>query len=259
MGKEVIETKILELQALIQKEENNEVKKQLTKMLKQQLDLQKYIISFSKIGIVADLFIGNKNANWEYIKRAYEKFEKRGVNVVFIVGNLLNGYSKNLTEEEKREIYLKQREELQTKYPQDFKNYMVLGASDFYYKEMGINIKTELMSLRSDFIPTNFKTTYVRWEKRNLKFGSKLVKNENEEALEKVDLSLYAGANYFKYLAEYQMIKLPTCSDNHLNNRDTKEYRSGFIILENKEKGIIANRYGFTEKGVEQILKRVIK
>lgn len=253
------EEQIIKLQTIIPNIENYEIKKQLKRKLKQLLDFQKYVILYPQVGVLADLSIGNKNANWEYIKRAYEEFEKRGVEEVFIIGNLLNRNSKNLPEEEQREIYLQEIEELKTNYPQAFKNYFVLGASDLSYKEIGINLKTELMNLRKDFIPTNYGTAFAKWKSRNLKWSYKMDKKEEQTGLEKVDLNLYAGASYFKYLAEYHMIKIPTCSDIHLNNRNDKEYRSGFLILESKEKGIIAHRYGFNKQGVEQILKRVVK
>lgn len=237
-----------------------EEQKSILEMIRKELIC--YQFQDKKIGVIADTHIGRGNQNWNYIKRIYESFAKAGIENVFHMGDLVEGYPKQYKnqQEKGKTICEEQIESVINNYPKGFNNYVIVGNHEKTFSEYDVDLE-KLTSARKDIIFLNQENgiNCVDYNKRLIILKHKITRESVFPFLQDIYLTIGGHSHYYDYNPEYRTLKVPICSDNHPMGRIDGKYQPGFVILENKEKGIIAHRYGFNENGVKHILKRVIK
>lgn len=229
--------------------------------------IQKELIGYQfqdkKIGVIADTHIGSVNHNWEYIKRTYERFSKEGIKNIFHMGDLVEGYPRQYKEQKEKgkTICEEQMEDIINNYPKGFNNFVIIGNHEKTFSEYDVDFQQELNNIRKDilYLSQESEINCVDWNNRKINLKHKITKEPIPPFLQDVYLTIGGHSHYYDYNPKFHILKVPTCSNNHSIGRMSSKYEPGFIILENREKGIIVHRYGFDEKVTKHILKRVIK
>ncbi len=237
-----------------------EEQKSILEMIRKELIC--YQFQDKKIGVIADTHIESVNQNWDYIKRTYERFAKEGIENVFHLGDLVEGYPRQYKnqKEKGKAICEEQIESVINNYPKGFNNYVIVGNHEKTFLDYDVGLE-KLTSVRKDitFFSQEKEINCVDYNNRIIILKHKITKEPIPPYLSDAYLTIGGHSHNYDYNSEYRTLKVPTCSDNYPTGRKENKYQPGFIILENKEKGIIVHRYGFDEKGAKHILKRVIK
>lgn len=238
---------------------NKQQKEIFLRILKEQLF--QYKLTDKKVGCLADVHIWNKNSYFEYVKMACEEFGKQGIESIFLLGDILDGYGENFNIEKKTQRYLceKQLEYLQKEYPKNFKNYYVFGNHEEQFKWLGINLECKLSTMRDDIFPLGIGFGYVEWDNKKIALGHKTTINKNPIFLKDCDYYIYGHSHFYDYNQKYNTLKVPTCSNVYPNNQKDKKYQPGFIILETKKEKLISHRYIFDGYKPVHAFKRVLK
>lgn len=212
-----------------------------------------------KIGVLADTHIGHKNQSLEYIKRAYEAFDRSGITNILHVGDLLDGYPNHIPDNQKQNYCRKELEILKEEYPTGFTNYVIFGNHEELFELVGIDLYQELLRYRDDFIPLGTGYGYVTWKNKKIALKHKTRINQNPVVLRDCDVYLEGHSHFYDCKIEYNLLKVPTCSDVHPNGIVKGKHAPGFLILERKEEKIVSHRYIFEDNKAQHAFKRVLK
>lgn len=113
--------------------------------------------------IISDTHIGNIDSSMDLIKIVYEYASKKGINIIFNCGDIIEGTYSN-DKKNLKDIY-SQVETLVKKHPYDknINNFCLLGNHDFhsfYYD--GLDISKRINSFRYDIIPIGYGKSMVK-------------------------------------------------------------------------------------------------
>ena len=222
-------------------------------------ELFKIKLKDEKLGVIADTHIGHENQNLEYIKRAYDSFARRGITNVLHVGDLLEGYSNYLYENQKQNRCRKELEILKQEYPKGFTNYISFGNHEEQFELVGIDLYNALPKYRKDFVPLGTGYGYVLWRKKRIALKHKTRIYKKPIYLYNCDLYLEGHSHFYNCQSKHNLLKVPTCSNVHPNQREKEKYEPGFLILERKEEEIVSSRYIFENNIPKLILKKTLE
>lgn len=222
-------------------------------------ELFKIKLEGTKLGVLADTHIGHEKQNIEYIKRAYDSFDRRGITNVLHLGDLLEGYPDYLYENQKQNRCRKELEILEQEYPKGFTNYISFGNHEEQFELVGIDLYKELLNYRNDFIPLGTGYGYVTWKNKKIALKHKTRINQNPVVLRDCDVYLEGHSHFYDCKTEYNVLNVPTCSDVHPNKIAKGKHTPGFLILERKEEEIVSYRYIFENNKPKLALKKILK
>ena len=143
------------------------------------------------IGLVADTHIGSDLCDMDSIKRIYEYFNKKGINFVFHLGDIVDGDLKSIAGDIDSQVLTAILD-----YPNDsnIRNFIVLGNHDEdFVEKTGIDVGCALEHYRDDFISLGYADSYIKLSNSCIK----LVHKPNFGDCSKVDLAI--GGHLHKY------------------------------------------------------------
>lgn len=176
-------------------------------------------LTATKIGVISDTHIGNDYMNWDYIHKAYHLFGEEGVNDVFHLGDLFDGYSTrdySDDDETHNELLLhcyRQIMEFAKEYPKDFDTYILFGNHDERFEQIGIDIWSQLLAKRDDIQLLGYGGSYVScndtifYLEHPVKCSTLIPPKFN------FDLILRGHSHFFRYKPKQDTLTVTTCSD----------------------------------------------
>lgn len=222
-------------------------------------ELFKIKLKDKKVGVLADTHIGNKKQNLNYINSAYDTFDKEGIRSVFHLGDLFEGYPYDLDEQQKQNCCRKELDYLSKEYPYGFTNYIIFGNHDEQFELIGIDLNTELVKHRKDFIPLGTGTGYALWLERRIALKHKTRIKQSPIYINNCDLYLEGHSHFYEYKVANNLLKIPTCSDVQPNQIEKGKHEPGFLILDGTKENVISHRYILENNKSKHILERVLK
>lgn len=231
---------------------NNDISKEsrrtIQKIIKE--NLSSHDLSCEYLGVLSYTHIGNRHANFEYIKRAYDTFSKYQITHVLHLGDLLDGYNDIINGKRNHPsfYYLKQLEELKKRYPHGFQNYVLFGNHEESYLKLGLDLEREIMKRRGDFHLLGFGRSYLSNTDQLLLLKHPLHFYKNillPPIYEKHVLTLNGHSHSFDLNSYNQSIKVPTCSERYPNGCNHSSQLPGFLVLRFLDSEIIMKRYVF--------------
>lgn len=220
-----------------------------------------YHFDETQIAIISDTHIGHSEKTIEYLKRAYDFFDRLGIQVVLIGGDLFDGcmYYKSMDKNSAKEICMQQLQSFSEIYPNGFQNYVLLGNHDEVFLNLGIDLNQELSKYHCDFNVLGLGRAYFKCQTYQISLSHKvkekfILPNSND-----CDLYLKGHSHYYKWNQHTHCVQIPTCSQ--IIPFDSQKAKSGFLIVRFDEKRIISNHYLFGDNqiirgDIERILTR---
>lgn len=242
----------------VRKELSNMENKKIKSIIAQNLSCVD--LEADSIGVISDTHIGSKFQNFEYIKRAYDVFDKHGIHEVFHLGDLFEGYRAQLREARKPyTYYLKQLEEFRKYYPKGFTTYGILGNHDQSYLDLGLTLEEEIQRRRKNFLALGYGNCYITNKNRLLSLRHKLRYYQGLNIIpgdRNVDLLLMGHSHSYYCDVIKNVIKVPTCSDNFPNGIHEKKSIPGFLILTFLSQEILLRYFAFNNYRPEEVMVR---
>lgn len=203
-------------------------------------------LNAKKMAILSDTHIGHEKANFDYIKRAYDYFDKLGIQVVFHVGDLFEGFEHFNLKHKKRckSECIKQLNLFSENYPKGFQNYIVLGNHEVQFLNLGIDLVQEIPEYHENFTVLGYGRAYVKCQSYKISFSHSVSKKILVPYYRSdCDLNLFGHSHFYFYNEELSSIKIPTCSNNQMYGFYGEEGKPGFIVLNFEEDFIESQRF----------------
>ena len=180
--------------------------------------------------VLSDLHIGNKLADLDLAKYAFDYMKCNNIHVSFLTGDIIDGtFSK--TSQNINDVYY-QAYEFIDKYPFD-KNIItfgVLGDHDESALKEGLSVKDIIKYNRNDIIVKDYRNTFV-----NIKNDSILLVHKLEKELDTPSLTIEGHYHLFdtNLFNNKLNIKAPSLSNINYNNANaihlTLSFNNGYI------------------------------
>lgn len=189
----------------------------------------------NRIGLISDTHIGNKKANFEYIRTAYDFFYYNDVDAVLHLGDLFDGYQScdcfqsDLAKATRS--FKKQLEEFKESYPTSIPTYVLLGNHDAWFREADIDLFQEIPRLNPNMTVLDYGGYRIQIHGKMF-YLSHPIQNCYCVTNRGCILTLRGHAHYFEYNQQRKMFRLNTCSDTHPNPAGGDyELAGGFSML----------------------------
>ena len=213
-----------------------------------------FLVSINEpIALISDTHIGSKNDNFEYIKRAYDFFNQKGIKKVLHTGDLFDGLCEyqNIYEISKKEVICqKQIDKLFKEYPKGFENFIILGNHDEDILRLDETLIDTLFMNREDFIFLGTNMGYLKWYEKTI-----VMKDQKGDSVSS-DLILKGHAHFFSYPEVKTILRLPTLSDNHPIKVSNRYGLPGFLVCEKEVNNYWFDYYVFYDGDLKRVLKQ---
>lgn len=227
-------------------------------MLKQKEEEKENKLLGEKVGVLSDVLIGSSKVNWEYVKQAYDLFEKEKIEEVVISGGLfdLNQYICQKDTNALKVYLQKQVEDFQKYYPEFGKLHILLKNEPYYFQKAGLSVMKELLKRNKAISSLGAGTSIISWKEVQVGLRTK-IKGESSQLPPEYSFLLEGGAFYYDYKQERNAIKVPTISNYHPHG-NKNNHASGFLILKQDSKRVVAERFSFLDNTPKRALKKVL-
>ena len=173
----------------------------------------------TKIGIISDTHIGNSYMNWDYIKKAYDIFDREGVSKVLHLGDLLDAfpqYKLSKNNEEHNQLVMDSYEqilEFADCYPKELATYVLLGNHDEQFSSIGINLWDQISTRREDINLLGYGGAYIDCNDFIFYLEHPVKCSTLVPPKFDYDLILRGHAHFFRYKERINTLNITACSD----------------------------------------------